>query len=728
MKKSNSKLFKTIFTVGIGLALTACGGSDSEKVSEPDPVANSAPVISSTGTNQIEAGTTYSYTLISSDADNNALTLSVSTLPAWLSFDSATGILSGTPAADDAGEYAITLTVSDGTDTVSQSFTITVTLPVVVNNAPVITSVGITNATVGESYSYTLTATDADSDTLTLSTTIPSALSWLTFDAATGILSGIPASGDVAATEITLTVSDGADDTSQTFAITVTDVIEAPTEFVIYNEAENPLWPSWANAGPTPVVMADTDVAHGNVMQFTINNSGDGTVVGFNARDAVDGIAYAMTAGTTLEFDFKLTTMPTAGVVDWRLKLEDSGDGAHEVAFSSSQEGHTTPVLDTWMHYSFNVDTYGLDDTDLIMLFPAWAKGDGAVYSVDNVAFTTRNVVSSFSGGDLIVDPNVGIDFEGTESQQASWEAFENGDSPAVEFVDNPSMVGNTSTTVGKLSLATAEAGTGKWAGAVTHTVQSFALDSSNALVKVWVYKSKISPVGIKFEKRHADGWGAHPPRFATNTKINEWEELTIDFSADIGLPENDAIEGIAIFPDNVDGRDANIVYFDNITFHAGDNVTTPTVDPSTLTAAPTLAAGDVISLHTSGDVYSNITVNEWNPNWGQGGSISDATVAGKIVKKVDLANYQGIDFVETDITGKATLHMSVFADSTAAFNVFVITGAAELAVSTGSLVAGTWNNIEVDLSATGSLATAFQIKFDGGTGQTLWLDNVYFH
>jgi hypothetical protein len=173
------------------------------------------------------------------------------------------------------------------------------------------------------------------------------------------------------------------------------------------------------------------------------------------------------------------------------------------------------------------------------------------------------------SGGDLVIDVAAGIDFEGTEAEQASWDVFENVSNPALEFVANPSTVGNTTPQVAKITLETAATGSGKFAGAVTRTVQQFELNSSNAIVKIWVYKDKISPVGVKFEKFNGDGYGSHGELTVSNTKVNEWEQLTIDFTGEIGRPENDAITGIAIFPDMIDGRTATVAYFDEITFTA---------------------------------------------------------------------------------------------------------------------------------------------------------------
>ncbi|NQZ87687.1 MAG: putative Ig domain-containing protein [Colwellia sp.] len=687
---------------------------------------NNAPVISSTSIDAATANADYSYTLAATDTDSDSLTMSAPTIPAWLAFDPTTGILSGTPAISDEGDHAVVLAVTDGINEITQSFSILVSVPTPVNTAPEITSAGLTSATVDAAYTYTLTATDADSDTLTMSADIPTALSWLTFDTATGILSGTPTSDDIAATAITLTVNDGTVDTMQTFTITVADEAAGPTTaLVVFEDVDNLDWPLWGDSAATTSIITDADATYGDVANFVITGN---TVAGFNNRDA-DSASFAIPVGTTtFEFDLKMTKQADAGAVDWKVKLEGSteGDGT-EANFNTSNEGQT-PVLDTWMHYTFNVGNFNVTDIDLVMIFPDWSTGTGAEYSVDNVMFNVTPLdetrTPGNSGDGATTTTAVGIDFEGT---QLTWESF---DTAPVQYVTNPKTDGiNTSTTAALFDIHQSD---GEWVGALTQGITSFALDSSNCIVNLDVYKDTISEIHIKFQKNNGvndDGimWGSHGTVGVANTVVNQWETLTFDTCHWVGLPETDIIGALAIFPDKTPARSQNTMnYLDNIMFTAQGDEVIP--GPTTLVADPTLAAGDVISLHTSGDVYTNITVNDWNPNWGQGGSISDDTVAGKTVKKVDLVNYQGIDFVSTDISGKATLHMSIYANSTAAFNVFVITGDAELAITTGPLVADSWNEIEVDLSATGSLTSAFQIKFDGGTGQTLWLDNIYFH
>ena len=144
---------------------------------------NDAPTITSAAITTATEDTAYSYTFTVDDVDvGDTLTLSAPTLPAWLSFDPATGMLSGTPTNDDVGDHTVVLRVNDGTVDVDQSFTITVANT---NDAPTITSAAITTATEDTAYSYTFTVNDVDvGDTLTLSA--PTLPGWLSFDPATG--------------------------------------------------------------------------------------------------------------------------------------------------------------------------------------------------------------------------------------------------------------------------------------------------------------------------------------------------------------------------------------------------------------------------------------------------------------------------------------------------------------------------------------------------------------
>ena len=77
--------------------------------------ANSPPQISGTPSPSVNVGQGYSFTSTASDPDGDNLTFNIQNMPPWAQFDTATGALSGTPQAGDAGSYAnISISVSDG--------------------------------------------------------------------------------------------------------------------------------------------------------------------------------------------------------------------------------------------------------------------------------------------------------------------------------------------------------------------------------------------------------------------------------------------------------------------------------------------------------------------------------------------------------------------------------------------------------------------------------------
>jgi len=226
---------KRILLAAMTVMFVSACGSDNDTAPvvpppPPPPPANTAPAVTSTGVTVATEGEAYSYTFAATDADGDSLTFAAPTLPSWLSFDAASGVLSGTPAAADVGDNAVTLSVTDGTDSVSQTFTIVVAAVVVPNTAPTITSTAVIAATEGTAYTYTFAATDAEGDTLTLSA--PTLPSWLSFDAATGELTGTPATADVGDSAVVLSVTDGTDAIEQAFTITVAAAVvpnTAPT-------------------------------------------------------------------------------------------------------------------------------------------------------------------------------------------------------------------------------------------------------------------------------------------------------------------------------------------------------------------------------------------------------------------------------------------------------------------------------------------------------------------
>jgi len=169
----------------------------------------------------------------------------------------------------------------------------------------------------------------------------------------------------------------------------------------------------------------------------------------------------------------------------------------------------------------------------------------------------------------LALSQNGPIDFEaGGNGASWTWTVFENDSNPPLEIIANPDPTGlNTSATVAQFTALQAGA---PFAGVESmhgSDIGTFTLDASNAVVKIMVWKPVISDVGIKFVTATSASDGEIK---VANTLINQWEELTFDFSSRIGLPASTDIDQIVVFPDFDARTSDNVVYFDSITFSDG--------------------------------------------------------------------------------------------------------------------------------------------------------------
>ena len=181
------------------------------------------------------------------------------------------------------------------------------------------------------------------------------------------------------------------------------------------------------------------------------------------------------------------------------------------------------------------------------------------------------NQNDSGGGGDTGngTKPNGPIDFESNGyGANWTWKVFENTDNPpALEIVSNPNSSGiNTSSKVAKFT-ARMSPDAAPYAGCESQhgsDLGSFKFDSNNSIVKIMVYKTVISDVGLKFVESDGE---AQPEIKVANTKTNEWEELTFDLSGSIGKGKTGIIDQIVIFPDFKERSSDHIIYFDNISF-----------------------------------------------------------------------------------------------------------------------------------------------------------------
>jgi len=183
---------------------------------------NRAPSISGSPAGTVVAGSSYSFSPTASDPEGDDLTFFISGKPAWASFDSATGILSGSPTEAHVGAYQnIVIRVSDGEFSDSLAgFAITVS-STSTNSAPLISGTAPSSVNAGSAYSFTPNSSDPDGDSLSFSASgLPN---WASIDNSNGQISGTPQNVDVGTYGgIVISVSDGqASSSLAAFSITV---------------------------------------------------------------------------------------------------------------------------------------------------------------------------------------------------------------------------------------------------------------------------------------------------------------------------------------------------------------------------------------------------------------------------------------------------------------------------------------------------------------------------
>ena len=135
-------------------------------------------------------------------------------LPAGVTFNATTGILSGTPTSGSAGNYDLVFTATDGASaSATQNFVLKVEQPpdIISNDSAAFTS--------GSAGSIAVLTTGFPNATVNESGSLPSGV---TFDATTGILSGTPAAGSGGTYDLTFSASNGVgSNATQDFVLTV---------------------------------------------------------------------------------------------------------------------------------------------------------------------------------------------------------------------------------------------------------------------------------------------------------------------------------------------------------------------------------------------------------------------------------------------------------------------------------------------------------------------------
>ena len=248
---------------------------------------NNAPTIASINdqTNIIEDPVSLQVT--ASDSDGDTLSYSATGLPAGLSINTSSGLISGNIAfgTDTSSPYSVTVTVTDDgepEESANTSFAWTVNSEGPSNNAPTLTPVDNQTNTVADTVSLQVLASDTDGDTLSYSATgLPAGLS---INTSSGLISGNIAFGT---------------DTSSPYSVTVTVTDDgepeesANTSFAWTVNSEGP-----SNNAPTltPVDNQTNTVADTVSLQVLASDT-DGDTLSYSATGLPAGLSIDVSLG-----------------------------------------------------------------------------------------------------------------------------------------------------------------------------------------------------------------------------------------------------------------------------------------------------------------------------------------------------------------------------------------------------------------------------------------------
>jgi len=202
---SSGLLSGTPTTLGTStVSLSATNGGGTGNATLTITLAAAPPVITSATTASGVVGTAFSYQIA---ATNSPTSYGATGLPTWLSVNTSSGLLSGTPTS--SGTSTVSLSATNGGGTGNATLTITVAVA-----SPVITSAATANGTLGTAFSYQIVATN--SPTSFGASGLPAGLS---VNASSGLISGTPTSAGTSTVTLTATNSGGSGHATLTLTI-----------------------------------------------------------------------------------------------------------------------------------------------------------------------------------------------------------------------------------------------------------------------------------------------------------------------------------------------------------------------------------------------------------------------------------------------------------------------------------------------------------------------------
>lgn len=364
---------------------------------------------------------------------------------------------------------------------------------------------------------------------------------------------------------------------------------------------------------------------------------------------------------------------------------------------------------------------------------------------------------------------NLGFEPSTPSGILSNWIPFEN-PNPVLSIVDNPMPNGvNTSATtkVMKVDLAQNSA---CYAGFINShgALGTWRFDTSvpsNVTVSMQVNKSFVGKLGVKFvTPTNGTVIEVTTNEGLVNT-VNEWVTLSWNISS-LNVAEQSAPSSndqFVIFLDftcgGPDRTTGGTILIDNVTWNAnkltdpatcsdgiqngsetgvdcGGNCA-PCAGQEPLVAAPTPPARnavDVVSIYSN--AYANVTLTELPTTWSQLGSFTPVQIQGDDTWKMTGCEFLGMVTnyaTGVDLSQMEKMHIDYWTPNTNPISVKIVNTVvgAEAVAPLGPVVTGSWQSVDVDMTAFSALAnktSITQLLIDPSAPSILFVDNFYFY